>query len=309
MSETLNPVHDYIAGGIGGLSGLVIGHPLDTLKVKQQVPDHVSGLVPPSTTTRHFGLWSTLKSIHEEGWSRGHFRGLMSPLFSYAGLNAIYFGVYGNVLMRLRSENEKGTESTKKQYKDDYMNIFLAGCAGGAVQAIPGCPFELAKVVLQSQVGAKSGSIYRGPWDACIDIIRKNGILGVYRGFLVHIVRDIPSYGLYIVAYEYLNNTGERMFPLLSDSVLNFFTGGIAGIISWTSIMPLDVVKNRIQADPHRQTYHNALHCARLAYQEDGLRVFFRGLPAISVRAFLVNGFTLMVYSYILNVLQKNIIT
>ena len=302
MSETLNPIHDYIAGGLGGLSGLVIGHPLDTLKVKQQVPDHIAGITPQSST-QDFGLRSTLKMINDEGWARGHFRGLMSPLFSYAGLNAVYFGVYGNVLVRLRGWTEKETGSTK-EIKDDYMNIFLAGCAGGAVQTIPGCPFELAKVVLQSQVGVKSGSAYKGPWDACVDIVRKNGIRGVYRGFLVHNIRDIPSFGLYIVSYEYLNNTGLRIFPSLSETLLNFISGGIAGVLSWTSIMPFDVVKNRIQADCHGNTYHNSLHCTRAAYQEGGLTIFFRGWPAVCFRAFLVNGFTLMMYSYILNILQ-----
>lgn len=299
--SNLNPVYDYIAGGLGGLSGLVIGHPLDTLKVKQQVPDHISGNTP-SSLTQNFGLRATLKLINDEGWVRGHFRGLMSPLFSYAGLNAVYFGVYGNVLMRLRSENELHAISTKE--KDDYMNIFLAGCAGGAVQTIPGCPFELAKVVLQSQVGVKSESVYRGPWDACVDIIRKNGIRGVYRGFLLHNVRDIPSFGLYIVSYEYLNNVGHRIFPSQSETFLNFISGGVAGILSWTSIMPFDVVKNRIQADCHGNAYNNSWHCTREAYREGGLSIFFRGLPAVCFRAFLVNGFTLMIYSYILNILQ-----
>lgn len=66
------------------------------------------------------------------------------PLFSYGVVNSIFFGVYGNSLKWLdRHESNK---------KSSYLNIYLAGCIGGAAQLVALVPVDLVKVVLQSQI-------------------------------------------------------------------------------------------------------------------------------------------------------------
>lgn len=88
--------------------------------------------------------------------------------------------------------------------------------------------------------------------------------------------------------------------------------GGLAGIVTWASVFPLDVVKTRLQAQPliaqtvtesadvqqrpllpaasHRPRKLNSLEIARDAYRSEGLSIFFRGLGICSVRAFIVNA-------------------
>jgi solute carrier family 25 carnitine/acylcarnitine transporter 20/29 len=95
------------------------------------------------------------------------------------------------------------------------------------------------------------------------------------------------------------------------EAVKVLFCGGIAGIITWASVFPLDVVKTRLQAQPlvahtvtevadaqrpllptspSRPRTLNSLEIARDAYRSGGLSVFFRGLGICSVRAFIVNA-------------------
>lgn len=84
--------------------------------------------------------------------------------------------------------------------------------------------------------------------------------------------------------------------------------GGIAGIVTWASIFPLDMVKTRLQA----QTMHdnsftqtanenqsflrqpramlNSFETAREVYRAEGMGAFYRGLGICSVRAFIVNA-------------------
>ena len=87
--------------------------------------------------------------------------------------------------------------------------------------------------------------------------------------------------------------------------------GGIAGIATWASVFPLDVIKTRMQAQTPSEPAASASPQARQpllrpaqtpgrilgaieigqeAYRSEGLRVFYRGLGICSVRAFIVNA-------------------
>lgn len=69
------------------------------------------------------------------------------------------------------------------------------------------------------------------------------------------------------------------------------------GTVTWVSVLPIDVIKSRIQADCHvNPKYRGMLHCAHVSYQSDGFRVFFRGFYAIAFRALIVNAATFFVY-------------
>ena len=59
------------------------------------------------------------------------------------------------------------------------------------------------------------------------------------------------------------------------------------------SVIYLDVVKSRIQADdPSNPRYKSMADCFVQCYRESGLKIFTRGLVAVSLRAFPLNGAT-----------------
>ena len=64
--------------------------------------------------------------------------------------------------------------------------------------------------------------------------------------------------------------------------------GAFAGVTSWMSIYPLDVIKSRVQAAPGR--YTGMADCARAAVRDEGWTVLFRGLSACLLRAAVVNA-------------------
>lgn len=84
--------------------------------------------------------------------------------------------------------------------------------------------------------------------------------------------------------------------------------GGIAGIVTWGSIFPLDMVKTRLQAQTmhdhsftqrasenqsllrQSRTTLNSFQMAREVYRAEGMGAFYRGLGICSIRAFIVNA-------------------
>jgi hypothetical protein len=69
-----------------------------------------------------------------------------------------------------------------------------------------------------------------------------------------------------------------------SDFVREVAAGGLAGVLSWASIYPVDVMKSRIQA------YGGSWMEVFQDMKREGAHVFVRGMPATLLRAFAVNG-------------------
>ena len=76
----------------------------------------------------------------------------------------------------------------------------------------------------------------------------------------------------------------------------NIILSFILGVLSWSAIIYLDVVKSRIQADCLvNPRYNGTVDTFRKCYQEGGIRIFGRGWTVMALRAFPVNGATFLV--------------
>lgn len=67
---------------------------------------------------------------------------------------------------------------------------------------------------------------------------------------------------------------------------------------SWIFVLPFDVIKSKMIADSlaDKPLYKNAWDCTKKTFGEGGMVRFFRGFWLLSVRAFIVNGITFLVY-------------
>ncbi|KAL9009434.1 MAG: hypothetical protein Q9173_005536 [Seirophora scorigena] len=228
-------VHCMLAGGVGGTSGDLLMHSIDTVKTRQQGDPHI----PSKYTT----LSSSYAKIYrQEGLRRGLYSGV-TPAFlgSFPG-TLIFFGCY---------------EYSKRHLIDAGVHSSLAYLTSGFIADLAASvvyvPSEVLKTRLQLQGRYnnpffRSGYNYRSTLHAARTIIKEEGIAALFYGYRATLFRDLPFSALQFAFYEQEQQwakqyIGGKDIGLGLEILTATSAGGLAGIIT----CPLDVVKTRIQ--------------------------------------------------------------
>ncbi|KAG5930549.1 hypothetical protein E4U42_006637 [Claviceps africana] len=284
---------DFWAGYISGVVGILVGNPLDIVKVRLQA-----------------GLAVTRSSVCQRtaGWTAG----AAAPVLGYGALNALLFVSYN----RSESALQKALFPQKS-----LIATWLAGAAGGFATWVISAPTEIIKC------RAQISDSHNSSWRAVRTIWQTKGLRGFYLGGLVTAVRDSVGYGFYFWSYELAHKywpwrTEKQAHDALRHDVVKvLLCGGFAGVVSWASVFPLDTIKTRLQVQQsplpsesstlirrlktvHHHSYpsqtRGPLETARGLFREGGLSIFFRGLTVCSIRAFAVNAAQWAVYEWVM---------
>ena len=118
----------------------------------------------------------------------------------------------------------------------------------------------------------------QSPFHCLRAIYCEAGLRGCYKGLLPQALRDIKANAIYFITYQACLDWMKGLEERENTAREIFLAGGLAGLLSWQSIIYLDVVKSRIQADSLTQPrYRGTLDCIQQSYRRDGPRVFTRG--------------------------------
>ncbi|KRT83680.1 mitochondrial carrier protein [Oryctes borbonicus] len=268
---------DFFAGCLGGCAGVIVGHPLDTIKVNLQTQN--------PKYPQYTGTYHCFKSLLKKDGVRGLYRGISSPLASVAGINAIIFGVYGNTQ---RFQNDPNA----------LASCAIAGAAAGLSQSFLNGPMELIKIRMQVS------NDNRSPLRIAREIYYNEGIRGVFRGLNITILRELPAFSSYFVTYECLTRTSSNS-PVSTGTML--VAGGLAGVVSWIISYPVDIIKTRLQIDgvDGPRVYKNSLDCLKKSVAAEGYGFLVRGLTPAVVRAFPVNAACFTVVTWTLRLFDE----
>ncbi|KAL5822905.1 hypothetical protein ACOSQ4_020805 [Xanthoceras sorbifolium] len=284
---------EFVAGGFGGIAGIISGYPLDTLRIHQQNSNSGSA-------------FRILKTVVKNEGPAALYRGMGAPLASVTIQNAVVFQMYAITSRAFDS-------SVPSSEPPSYKGVALGGFGTGAIQSLILTPVELIKIRLQllSSDNARSHQAdrHKGPVDVARSILRREGLRGLYRGFVITVLRDAPSHGFYFWTYEYMR---EQLHPGCRKNCQEslrtmLMAGGLAGVASWVCCYPLDVMKTRLQAQSQSSPkYSGIIDCFRKSVKAEGYSVLWRGLGTAVSRAFLVNGAVFSAYEIALRCLFSN---
>lgn len=282
---------EFVAGGFGGIAGIVAGYPLDTIRIRQQSSNSGSAM-------------NIFRRVLANEGPSALYRGMGAPLASVTFQNAMVFQIYA-VLSRACDK------SVDPREPPSYKGVALGGFGTGALQSLILSPVELLKIRLQLKQNPHMGlSTEKGPVNLAKTILKTEGLRGLYRGLTITVLRDAPAHGLYFWTYEYIR---EKLHPgcrKTGQESLNtmLVAGGLAGVASWVSCYPLDVVKTRLQAQTiSSMKYSGIVDCFRKSVEKDGYGVLWRGLGTAVARAFVVNGAIFAAYELSLRCLFNGV--
>ncbi|XP_049865469.1 mitochondrial ornithine transporter 1-like [Pectinophora gossypiella] len=278
-------VIDFIAGLLGGIASVFVGQPLDTVKVKMQIFPHL-----------YKGMYDCLKTTLKNENVRGLYAGTVPAIIANMSENAILFAAYGYCQKFICI-----ITGTQKVEELSILSNASAGFLSAFFSSFALCPTELIKCQLQAmrETNAQNPqtAVHITAWQLTRRIIRQNGIMGMFRGLLPTMVREMPGYFFFFGAYE-----GVRMLlakPGQKKDNIGFLktmvAGAAGGAMLWIMVFPIDVIKSRIQVSDKSNKYYEIV-CEIV--KKEGFLGFYNGLIPTLARTIPATATLFVVYEY-----------
>nr|XP_034196504.1 mitochondrial ornithine transporter 1 [Osmia lignaria] len=289
-------VIDFVAGSLGGIALVYVGQPLDTVKVKMQTfPSMYKGMVN-----------CFLQTLKTDGVIRGLYAGTVPAIVANVAENSVLFAAYGGCQKMI--SNVLGVK------KEDLTSVQNA-CAGffaAFFSSLTLCPTELIKCKLQAirevqaemiltetaTVAAKNIINKKiGPWSLTNQILKEQGIRGLFSGLSSTIAREMPGYFFFFGGYEITRELLAKPNESRNDIgwQKTMIAGGVGGTVLWLVIFPADVIKSRIQVKNLKEP---ALLIMKDIVRNEGIGALYNGLKPTLLRTVPATATLFVTYEY-----------
>jgi solute carrier family 25 S-adenosylmethionine transporter 26 len=200
-----------VSGGVAGTVTDVALFPLDTIKTRLQ----------------------SAQGFRAAGGFRGVYKGLSAAALGSAPGAAIFFSTY---------EMSKQAVEKPAAARGIHASVVHMGCAslGEVMACLVRVPTEVVKQRMQAGMHSSMASVVN-------DVLRNQGVFGLYQGYGITIMREIPfslvQFPLYEVMKGKIRAARGGKEPFAVESAL---CGSLSGAIAAAATTPLDVLKTRL---------------------------------------------------------------
>ncbi|CAJ0567526.1 unnamed protein product, partial [Mesorhabditis spiculigera] len=162
----------------------------------------------------------------------------------------------------------------------------IGGFSGGILSTLVCHPMDLLKVRFSANEGnALIRPQYNGYADAAAQIVRSQGIRGLYQGLTPNLCGGALSWGLYLQIYNKVKTAITNTCRTYPEPLNNFASGIVAGSIVMCFTNPIWVAKTRLCLQYEKQAtkqYSGMMDCIYKMYRNEGIAGLYRGfLPGL----------------------------
>jgi len=174
------------------------------------------------------------------------------------------------------------------------LTHFVCGGLAAVMASLVNQPIDVLKTRLITQGEPR---MYNGLADACIKILRHEGVRGFYKGVTPSLMLVAPQSAVTFSVYELMNMSWRKLGidPDKSANHVNAFqsafNGAVAGVVAKSIVYPMDVVKRRLQIQGFEQArvsfgkvvkFDGVIDCIVKTVTSEGLMGIYKGyLPSM----------------------------
>ncbi|OLL22174.1 putative mitochondrial carrier [Neolecta irregularis DAH-3] len=182
----------------------------------------------------------------------------------------------------------------------------LAGLGAGIMEStLAVTPFESIKTSLIDD-RKRPQPKYKGFVHGTRMIVAERGIRGIYQGLTPTMMRQAANSAIRFWSYSSIKhgaeahlNPGEKL-----GTISTFGIGAMAGLITVSTTMPLDVLKTRMQSIQAKKLYKSTFDCAYKISTQEGILAFWAGTTPRLGRLVLSGGIVFTVYEKMMDLFE-----
>lgn len=278
MSKTATPLRDVLSAGMGAAVTDTIFNPLEVVKVRLQAD-------------RDCSVYRSIRQcasrmLAEEGVLLIWRHGLVATWMRGMSQTALRVGLYPSVK----------TCYMEAIGSDNLLLKVASGATTGAIGAAIANPVDLVRVKFQGESGRIVDGVYTSglragqkpshanTFAAFVDIVRHDGIQGLWRGVSASMARVSLLSGAQLSTYDQTKQIVVQSGWCNDGPTLHVSSACFSGFVAQAACMPADVVKTRVQSGLYTQRYRNPLHCLLSILRDESVLVLYRGFLVAAAR-------------------------
>lgn len=265
-------VKDFLTGGISAAIAKTAVAPIERVKLLLQIQAASKQITPDKA---YKGLVDCFLRIPREQGVLSYWRGNLANVIRYFPTQALNFAFKDKYKRMFMEGIDKNT-----QFWAYFGGNLASGGAAGATSLVFVYPLDYARTRLAMDVGkSKAERIYHGMIDCILKTFKTDGILGLYRGFLVSVQGII----LYRAAYFGLFDTSKLFLPDPHNTsvIISFIIAECVTTVSGLISYPLDTLRRRMMMQSNLKKedviYKNTIDCFVKIYRNEGPAAFYKG--------------------------------
>ncbi|KAJ8327606.1 hypothetical protein BDV3_003409 [Batrachochytrium dendrobatidis] len=282
-----NPSIDQaISGFTAGAVSTAILHPLDLVKTRFQVNEKLKA---------RLSLKGSLREITKNEGIRALYRGMSANMLGATMSWGMYFWWYANIKDWMRSDSP-GSKTTKLAAPQH----LAASASAGMLTCLFTNPLWLIKTRMCTQRASDLGA-YRHVFDGLAQVVRHEGIAGLYRGIFPALI-GVSHGAVQFMIYEELKHLRIEIVhnaDIDKLGTLEYISmAAISKIFATVFTYPYQVVKSRMQVQPSyvNSQYSGTFGTIMQIVKNERMGGFYKGMGVNIVRVMPGTCITFAVY-------------